>query len=161
MHSIVSTSGEKLSPAYSVKDIEVADVKDAEQYVPPAPGDIEAFPSLTKAATPILAAGTPVLAPSRKQPAQQRALQDRLLFMNNVGQDPEVNHTTFSLFFSRYTVVDVKRSLDPRTGTPHPTAFVMLASAEERDEALYTLKDVPMQGRKVTLEVPKIFQHGG
>ena len=96
----------------------------------------------------------------RKQPAQQQALQNRLLFMNNVCQGPEVNETSFRLFFGKYTVIDVKRPIDLKTNLPHPTAFVMLASAEQRDEALHHLKHVPMQGRKVTMEVPKTIQNG-
>jgi RNA recognition motif-containing protein len=121
--------------------------------------DVDAFPSLGMTATPLVAT-TPARVSARKQPAQQRALQNRLLFLNNVDQGPEVNETSFRLYFGKYTVVDVKRPLDPRTGMPHPTAFVMFASVEIRDAVLHSLKNVPMQGRKVTLEVPRTFQNG-
>lgn len=80
--------------------------------------------------------------------------------MNHVGQASDVNEMSFQLFFGKYTIVDVKRPIDPRTSLPHPTAFVMFASSEERDEALHHLKDVPMQGRKVTMQGPKIYQNG-
>ncbi|KAF1925107.1 uncharacterized protein M421DRAFT_8191 [Didymella exigua CBS 183.55] len=93
------------------------------------------------------------------QPAQQRAMQNRLLFMNNVDQGPEVNETSFRRYFGKYAVIDVKRPLDPRSNTPHPTAFLMFSSAEDRDEALHSLNNVPVQGCKVALEVPKTLQN--
>lgn len=158
--STVSSSGDKLLPPGKDKHARAFSADESRDEAPPAVGDVEAFPLLGMAATPRLAARAPFTTPAREQPVQQRALQNRLLFVNNIGQGPGVNETSFRLFFGKYTVVDVKRPLDPRTNTPHPTAFVMLASAEERDEALHQLKHVPMQGRKVTLEVPKTFQNG-
>ncbi|KAJ4992421.1 hypothetical protein SVAN01_02130 [Stagonosporopsis vannaccii] len=155
----ISISGDKLQPAYSDECTWVTDGKEADSTVLAAMGDVDAFPSLAKVIPPVLATRAPALVPTRKHNAQERALNNRILFMNNVGQGPEVNHASFSLFFGGYTVVDVKRPLDPKTRTPNPTAFVMLASARERDEALFTLKNVPMQGRKVTLEAPKIFSN--
>lgn len=160
MHVIVSSSGDKLLPAYSDEGARRADIEYVGSYVLPEMGDVEAFPSLSKAATTISANRTPALVPTRKQNAHERALNNRILFMNNVGQGPEVNQKAFRLFFSGYTVIDVKRPLNPISRTPNPTAFVMLASAQERDDALYTLKNISMQGRRITLEAPKTFHNG-
>lgn len=158
---IVSPSDDKLLPFSKGNNAANFDTDETPDSPPPAVGDVDAFPSLGMAATPRLGVRAPVHdTPTRKQPAQQRALQNRLLLMNNVDQGPEASETSFRLFFGKYTVVDVKRPLDPRTNTPNPTGFVMLASAEEHDEALHHLKYVPMQGRKVTKEVPKTFQIG-
>lgn len=159
--SIVSPSGDNFLSA--VDDKNAQPLKEYENHDPPPPevSDLVTFPTLSIAATTRLHGRA--LAPSvptRKLPGQQRALQNRLLFMNNVGKSPEVNEMSFRSFFSKYTVVDVKRPLDPRTRFPNPIAFVMLASAEQRDEALHHLKNVHMQGRKVILEVPKVFQNG-
>lgn len=127
---------------------------------PPAVDNTVAFPSLDAPATPARLAAisaTPklILAQTRDD-----LLHDRVLFMNNVGQGLQVNETSFRLYFGKYTVIDVKRPLDLQRNVPHPTAFVMLGSVEQRDQAVKQLKDVPMQGRQVTLEVPKTFQNG-
>ena len=156
----MSPSGDKLLPTSKEKKPSEFRAEHPLDTTPPSVADGDAFPSLAMAATPCLGARVPVRATPTRKPAQQRTLQNRLLFMNNVGRGSETNEMSFRLFFGRYGVVDVKRSLDPKTKMPHPTAFVMLPSAEERDEALHQLKDVPMQGRNVTLEVPKTFQNG-
>ncbi|KAF1359307.1 hypothetical protein EJ07DRAFT_156209 [Lizonia empirigonia] len=156
----ISSSGDKLLSSTAGKNAQPLKEYEKHNSSPPEVSDLVAFPSLSIAATTRLDGRA--LAPSvptRKLPGQQRALQNRLLFMNNVGKSPEVNERSFQSFFSEYTVLDVKRPLDPRTRFPNPTAFVMLASAEQRDEALHHLKNVPMQGRKVILEVPKVFQN--
>src|SRR5690242_11133997 len=160
MHVVDSLSGDKLLPAYSDKGARASDVEDVYSYVLPEMGDVGAFPCLSKAATTVSATHAPALVPIRKQNAHGRALNNRILFMSNVGQGPEVNQKAFRMFFSGYTVIDVKRPLDPRTRTPNSTAFVMLASAQERDDALCTLKNIPMQGRSITLEAPNIFHNG-
>ncbi|KAF3039075.1 hypothetical protein E8E11_004683 [Didymella keratinophila] len=135
------TSGDKLLPPIKDKHVRAPGVDETHDDSPPAVGDFEAFPSLSMTATPRLTTATLVRTSARKKPAQQ------------------LNQKSFRLYFGKYVVVDVKRPLDPRTDTPHPTAFVMFASSEDRDVALHNLKGVPMQGRKVTLEVPKTFQN--
>lgn len=127
------------------------------EVAPPTVGDHEAFPSLGVAATPGLEARRYIRG---TQPAQQRASQNRLLFMNNVGKGSEVDKMSFQEFFGEYTLVDVKRPIDPRTNSPHPTAFAMLASTEQRDGALNRLRNALMHDRKVTLEVPKTYHNG-
>ncbi|KAJ8111266.1 hypothetical protein OPT61_g6101 [Boeremia exigua] len=153
----ISASGDKLLPEYEEQDTTALDAEGFSDLAAPAVSDFEAFPSLCATAKPLLGRAS-IFAPLLRQRIRKQSLQNRILFLNNVGQGPEVDLASFRLFFSNYTVVDVKRPIDPTTQTPHPTAFVMLASKQERDDALQDLKGVPMQGRDVTLEVPKTVQ---
>ncbi|KAH6629230.1 hypothetical protein C7974DRAFT_413045 [Boeremia exigua] len=148
----VSPAGNKLLCAVESED---DGASDKTEHVP-AISDIEAFPHLRVATTSLLASRTTVF--TRKR-SQHRGLQNRILFMNNVGQGPEVNQASFRLFFGACRIVDVKRLIDPKTKIPNPTAFVMFASVRERDDSLHHLRNTLMQGRKVTLEVPKIIQN--
>lgn len=158
---LVSAHGDKLWPPLKDKHSGASSAGgDAREEAPPAAGDVEVFPSLGMAATRRLTAPARARVSACKQPAQQRALQNRLLFLNNVGTVPEVTGTSFRSCFGKYIVVDAKRPLDSRTKLPLPTASVMFVSTKDRDAALRGLKGMPTRGRNVTVEVPKTIQNG-
>lgn len=74
------------------------------------------------------------------------------LFVGNVN--PAVTEAQLVEFFSAAgRVVSVSIPLDRQTGTPRGFAFVELATTEQAEEAIGTLDDMVLGGRRVRLRM--------